>query len=368
MEQLKALWVHTTTFGRDGLTAVLMNLYGAMDPAACRIDLVTRNALPDAVRQTFEKNGGRTFVLPERNKDPLGYCGRLTDILRAGGYDVLHAHGNSCTLATELAAAKRAGVRVRIAHSHNTGCTHTLLHRLLRPLFEGSVTCRIACGRAAGQWLFRDKPFTVLTNAVDTGRFAFSPADRARVRAAYGWEDALIVGHTGSFLPRKNHAFLLDAFAALAEREPSARLLLVGDGQLMPQVRRTLEERGLSCRAVLAGATDEVPPLLSAMDVFVLPSLAEGLPVSLIEAQAAGLPCIAADTVTAESDLTGSVRFLPLSAGAEAWAGAILSAAKTDRAESAAAAGARIQGAGYDITQNGAALLALYREQAGPSR
>lgn len=363
MEKLRALWIPTTKFNQNGIAAAVRNCFSVMDFSACTVDFVTLNELPPDLKEAVRAEGGACFVLPMRNRRPLSYLHALTKLIRAGRYDIVHAHGNSCTLAAELLAARRGGARVRIAHSHNTSCTHRAAHLLLRPCMEKNVTCRLACGQDAGKWLFRDQPFTVLPNAIDTGRFAFSTEQRLRIRAALGWQDAFVVGHTGLFTPRKNHMFLAESFLALSRRDPSARLLLVGDGPTRPAVSALFADAGISDRVHFTGETDGAAPLYSAMDAFALPSLSEGLPFTLIEAQCAGLPCLASDAVTRESDLTGLVRFLPLTAAQ--WADALAGIQAPDREAGSRRAVARIAEAGYDLRQNGAALLNLYRAEAG---
>ena len=196
--QIRALEILTTRFAANGISAYALT---AMEAAGERLlaDVVAINE-PDAdLRARVERLGGRVFVLPMRNRDPIAYAARLARIVRDGGYDVVHAHGNSCTLLTEMWAAKRGGAGIRIAHAHNTACRQKLLHALLRRPFDRSYTAAAACGNEAGRFLFRDRPFTVLNNGVDTGRFAFDPEARARLRAEMGHAGRRVLRAVGGY-------------------------------------------------------------------------------------------------------------------------------------------------------------------------
>ena len=238
--------------------------------------------------------------------------------------------------------------------------------RWLRPFFYKSYTAAAACGRDAGQWLFEDRPFTVLPNAVDIPRFCFDPAARARARARLGIEEsALVVGHVGRFNGQKNHRFLLEVFAHVLKARPDARLLLVGDGYLEAEVRR--QAAPLGERVLFAGSVPDPETYLAAMDVMALPSLFEGFPTVLLEWQCAGLPTLASAGVTREAALTPLVSYLSLDAGAAAWAEALLSLPRPPRAQASREAAAALEQGGYALKDAAAALLDFYRTIA-PSR
>ena len=172
---------------------------------------------------------------------------------------------------------------------------------------------------------------TLVHNAVDLDYFRFDPEDRADCRAELQLDDRLVVGHVGRFNQQKNHSFLLDVFAEIAQKRPDAVLLLVGKGELEQAVRQKADALGIADKVIFAGVRSDIPRVLSAMDVFVFPSLYEGMPNTVIEAQATGLPCVIADTITPEADVTGLVQYLPLSLEADKWAEAALKAVQTQR-------------------------------------
>ena len=227
---VRVLAVVTTRFDRNGISSVVRSLSSRIPPLDASFDYVLMNEPSPEDREALTARGERIFVLPRRNLRPLAYVRALSGIARRGGYDVLHAHGNSATLYLEMLAAKRAGVPVRVPHSHNTATGFPLVHRLLLRPFRAALTDPLACGEAAGQWLYGNLPFTILDNGIDTDRFTFRPEDRRSVRAGLPVGSGRVYAHVGSFNRAKNHPFLLDAFAALHAADPSARLLLAGGG------------------------------------------------------------------------------------------------------------------------------------------
>lgn len=361
---LRVLMINTVPMAYEGITMVMLNYASNMARKGLQIDFVAINDVEDTLRQRIEAMGSRLFVIPHRNRNPLGYVLRLSRLVRKGSYDVVHAHGNSCTLVTEMFAARLGGARVRCPHSHNTTCNSVRLNDLLRPAFDRSYTQGFACGEAAGRWLFGSRPFVVLNNGVDTARYAYRAEWRADYRRALGIGHRTAIGHVANFSNQKNHRFLVEAFERAAARNPNLILVLVGDGPNRAEIERMVEERNLSDRVRLLGRRIDVPQILSAMDFMVLPSLFEGLPNVLIEWQASGLRALVADTVTEECRLTELIRFLPLEA--ETWAGAMLDMeTEYDREQSSARARKEIAQAGYDIRESAERLRRLYFEYAG---
>ena len=255
---------------------------------------------------------------------PRAYYRNTLQLLRRGGYDCVHIHGDVAYLLLIFAlAAKRAGIPKIILHSHAAGIDggsrelKLALHRLARNRLRSVATDFAACSDVAAEWMYPNiKPTQVclVRNGIETERFAFDPAVRDRIRHELGLENAFVVGHVGRFAYQKNHAFLLDAFAAMRERMENARLLLVGEGVLFDEMRAKAARLGLERDVVFYGASREVGALMQAMDLFALPSHFEGLPVAGVEAQAAGLPVLFSDAITRQAALIEDVRFLPIAA------------------------------------------------------
>lgn len=361
---VRVLEVLTVPFGKNGITQCVMNYITRFDPSHVRCDLAVQNE-PDAESvRMIERMGGQVFVLGHRNSDPISYVHRLEIVVNERDEQIVHAHGNSATLFVEMFAARRGGAAVRIPHSHNTTCKMKLADKLLRRPFQKSYTNAVACGEAAGRWLFGDVPFLVLNNAVPAEHFHFDAQKRADTRTAFGISpDAFVICHVGSFNEQKNQMFLLEAFAELLKMRPDARLLLVGDGKLKNDCEQRAESLGLQDRAIFAGVLDDVAGVLCAADVFALPSLYEGLPLTLIEAQCAGLFCVASDKVTREVALTDLVSFCGI-ADACAFAKTLSETPHTDRETASEDAIRRVRDAGYDVSANAGTLSQWYEKLA----
>ena len=359
---MRVLVISTVRFRTNGITSVIMNYYRNMDRRKIQMDIVVINEVPEPLLKELEDGGTGIFRLP-RKENPLSYRHSLLRLMRENQYDIVHIHGNSAMMALETWTAKCAGIPVRIAHSHNTTCTHPGLHKILYPLFARTYTHGLACGEEAGRWLFRNAPFEVVKNGIDLKRFGFSASVRTQYRVRTGAGSRTVIGHVGNFIGQKNHEFLIRVFEKLQREEPGFLLWLIGDGELMDAVKCQVHELGLDESVLFLGKTMEVEKYLQAMDLFVLPSRFEGLPVVLVEAQAAGLPCLVSDVVTDAADLTGQVKFLP-GGDVDVWMDAIRRIRADEGGQSretvSGKAGEQITSAGYDISANAGRLIEQY--------
>jgi glycosyltransferase involved in cell wall biosynthesis len=337
-----------------------MNYVSRFEATRVRCDLVAPNAPDEESAKLIERTGGQVFVLRHRNADPMSYIHQLSLIVSERSEQIVHAHGNSATLAFEMMAAKLGGAKIRIPHSHNTTCKMKLADKALRGMFRHNYTDAMACGDAAGEWLFEEKPFTVLHNAIAVEHFHFDGNNRAFARGEYGIpENAFVVCHIGTFNEQKNQRFLIEAFAHLIKSRPESVLMLIGEGDLGPACRERAKALGVEDRVRFVGALADVSAALSAADVFALPSLHEGLPLTLVEAQCAGLPCVVSDLVTRESKLTSLVSFCGIDR-AEPFAEALASVQAVDREQASGEAIAEVRAAGYDVTDNAETLVKWY--------
>ena len=353
MASVSLLFVNTVRPGYDGLTMFTLKILRAMDLSGMRAGYVFIAEPPAAIRAELEALGVEVHVLA-RNGNPPRYVLALARLIRRGRYNVVHAHGNSATLAAEMLAAFLGGARARIAHSHNTACRFMALNRLLGPLFQSLTTARMACGQEAGRWLFGRRPFEVVPVASDPREYRFDAARREAARAAMGiGADDILIGCVAIFAPAKNHAFLLDAFDRARRANPRLKLTLIGDGPLRPQIERAAGEG-----VIFTGSVPDVPDRMQALDALVLPSLHEGFPNVLVEAQMAGLPALVSDSVTRDCDLTGLVRFLPLER--DRWAAAMAAVAPIDREKASADGCERAAAKGFDARREAAKLRARY--------
>lgn len=282
------------------------------------------------------------------------------------GYQAVHLNSGPKNWPV-LACAKRHGVPVRIAHSHNTGYqTSSRAQRLLGDCFKLPLRrCAnrwLACSEEAGRWMFGQKAMNegrvqVIPNGVELARFGFDPARRNAQRAALGLREELAVGCIGRFTPQKNHDFLLDVFAALHKQQPRSVLLLAGVGEGMETARYKAEALGIAGAVRFLGYCPDVSGLLQAMDLYLMPSFYEGYPVTGVEAQAAGLPCLFSDTVTRQVKLLDTTEYFPLDAGPEAWARRALAlSSEFDRAQAVR----KLYKQGCDVAEMARTLTELY--------
>lgn len=316
------LLISTTTLQYDGLTKVIFSLIDQAPHDLVNIEIILGKGAKSGFREQLDERRVIYHEVPDRELDVRHYIPALRKIVRAKSYDVVHIHGNSATMALDLAIAKRAGVPVRIAHSHNTMSKHPFVHGAMRSWLNRVVTDPVACSKAAGDFLFT-KPFTIFPNAIDVSRFGYHPETREKVRKALNLTGKIVIGHIGRFTYQKNHEKLVAVFKAFYDRHPEARLLLIGEGEQASAIRHQVEALDLADEVIFYGTTPHVADLMQAMDVFVLPSRYEGLGITAVEAQAAGLPCVLADTIPAEAKITDDCAFVALQASPQVWADAI---------------------------------------------
>ena len=344
-----------TYMGRGGIETMLMNYYRRMDREKIQFDFLVHRDFRADFDDEIEALGGRIYRVPAMNPASGSYRKALADFFRTHPYRVVHCHLNYMSGGV-LAVAKQAGVPVRIAHAHTAAMApgwKQSVRRLCKHLIPLTATHRFACSPEAGRAIFGKQNFSILANAIDAVSFAPDETVRREVRRELALEDAFTVMHVGRMVYAKNHEFLLDAFRELLNTEPGAKLVLVGDGELRSQIEeKAAQLPGGSVR--LLGSRTDIPRLLQAADVFVFPSRFEGMPVTMIEAQAAGLPCVKSDTVTEECIVTDLVTSLPTN-DPVCWVDAIRAAktARTDHLED-------IQRSGYDITAAAEKLTRFY--------
>lgn len=360
---MRVLIINTNPIQKDGITSVIFNLIRTIDKTNAVFDLLIPKTELPSLTEEFRSYGGEVYFVPRSMKKVVQYVSKVKKIMQTNKYDIVHIHGNSHTVVLELIAAKLAGCDVRIVHAHNTMCNDLKLHKALTGIFDKLCTKRLACGEEAGRFMHGDNEFTVVNNGIDVERFSFNAEAGKKVRESYKFEDKTVICHIGIFNNAKNQDFLIDVMAELLKIDPSYVLMMVGDGERRPIVAEKVKAMGLEESVVFAGLTDDVPGHLSASDLFILPSFYEGLPLVLVEAQANGLYCVVSDCVTTEADKTGNMSFLPLDAGAKAWAEEILKHKDcTDRKESTVAAAENIRKKGYSAFDEAKKLLAFYEK------
>lgn len=359
-KKMRVLAIVGTRFGYDGITNVVTNYYTYQNHENLRMDLLTINPIDDTLKCQLKQNGDVNYVLPYRNSNPVKYFFRLIQIMKKGKYEIVHAHGGSCTLAVEMLAAKVAGVKVRIPHSHSTYSDFGRVNKLLRPVFEFSYTDGFACGQEAGEWLYTKRPFTVINNGVDLEKYAYNQKLRDEFRSRYQLGNQLVIGHVGRFNVQKNHDKLIDIYEAISRQRDDVILILIGDGELKESIEKKVREKKLN--VLFVGLSDEIPGWLQAMDIMLFPSLYEGLPLTIVEAQAAGLRCVLSNTISPMTAITELVKFVPLESDNETWANELLNTPLQQREQNRKVIQSEIQKKHYDIRENCKDVLKKYGE------
>lgn len=353
-----------TIMDRGGAETMVMNYYRHIDRTKVQFDFLAHREQRGAYDDEIERMGGRIYrMCPVYPQNFSRYKRDLRTFFRAHPeYKIIHSHMSELGYFA-FREAERQGVPVRICHAHNAPHgfdAKMIIRTYFKKRMMPYLTHLFMCGEESGKWLYGEKNksrFIMLNNAIDAAVYSFDASKREEMRRQLDLTDELVVGHVGRFNPQKNHPFLLDIFTSLLKKEPDAVLLLVGGGEGMPKIQAKAQELGIAERVRFLGVRSDVADLMQTMDVFVFPSLYEGLPVTMVEAQASGLPCIISDKVPPECILTeGLVNIMPLSASPEAWAEKILTMRAVPRTDRRA----EIAAHGFDITTEAVKLQEFY--------
>jgi len=316
-----------SAMNRGGLETFIINVYRQIDRNKIQFDFLVH--AEGAYDEEIKNLGGRIYSVPSRRKGLFKYRRALNLFFRNHlEYEIVHVHLSSLSDIEPLKAAKKNHIRTRIVHAHSTrqnGCiVHALLHLWHRFFINRFATDFFACSDLAGVWLYgKNGKFTLINNGIELERFEFDAGVRKKYREELGVEDKVVIGHVGRFAYPKNHDFLLDIFKSFMKREPDSMLLLIGDGELREKTYQKCQRLGLCENVIFAGTRPDVNGLLQAMDCFVFPSHYEGLPLSLVEAQVAGLLCFASNRITQQVNVSEQLHSLSLDMPADDWAALI---------------------------------------------
>ena len=339
-EPIRVLQINSGSRSFGGVSSFLYNVYTNIDRKQVQFDFLSPNVTTYGIhRDEIEEMGGRIYELGVTGNiltKKTGLYKRLSQFLAQHKYFIVHINsGNFFFNLFAVLAVRKAGVPCRIVHSHNAGDTSRsrikkAAFEALKPQLEKNATMLLACSRKAARYMFTDKTVKagkveIVKNGINADRFHFDPEVRQAVRRELGLTDQFVVGHVGRFFKQKNHAFLIRIFEKIHETEPESVLLLFGKGDLEPEIKDLVKERGLTSCVRFMGEVADIERMYQAMDVFVMPSFHEGLPVSCVEIQAAGVPCVLSDTITEEIRIEDSMQFLSLKQSPEEWAAAALS-------------------------------------------
>lgn len=360
---MKVLVILTGSMIFDGITNSVFNYYNAMDRANMQIDIVSSRFTLKEMELKFNNIGCNVFKLEYRDKKPFKYLIDLSHLIRHGEYDIVHAHGNSATLALESTAALIGGCKNRVLHSRNSSCEHKIIDKLFRPIMYATYTDGFACGKKAGEWLFQNRPFTIIKNGKDIDKFLFNNNIRIEYRNKLNVEeDVILIGHVGLFHKQKNHEFLIETFDEVSKVDERYRLVLIGDGEEMEKIRNLVFNKGLNDKVFFLGKKNDIENWLQALDIMVFPSLFEGMPNVVLEWQIAGLPSLISDSITTECKILDIVHYLPLQKGPKYWAKEILSTSINNRQGFQSCIKKEFINSGFDIKENAKFLKLKYKE------
>lgn len=338
---------------RGGAETLIMNLYRNIDRNLVQFDfLVHKNE--GAFEKEITALGGKIYRIPYiTDVGHIGYIKALNKFfIEHNEYKILHSHMDSMS-GLVLQAANNAGIPIRISHSHNTQNEGNILGKIYKEFIKTKIisnsTNLLACSEAAADWLFGRKSDNalIIKNGVEGKRFQYSDELRRIKRSELGIADNnLVIGHVGRFYLQKNHAYLIEIFSELKKEYPNSLLLLIGDGPLKCDMEKKVEELKINDSVYFLGIRGDVEQLLQAMDVLVFPSHHEGLPLTIIEAQASGLKCVVSNAVPKAADIGANlITFIDLKADINKWVRE--ASKKYSRNESVSK---HLKKAGYDIT------------------
>ena len=356
--------LHIVTYmGRGGLETMLMNYYRHIDRNKVQFDFLVHRDFEADYDAEIRELGGKIYHISRVIPWSHSYREKLKHFFRKHSeYKIVHVH-QDCLSSVALQCAKECGVPVRIAHSHTSSAVKDLKY-LIKKYYMKKIpvyaTDLFACGKQAGNWMFRGNDFRVIPNGICVQDYIYSEKKRKKIRKESDTENNLVIGHVGNFTRAKNHEFLLRVFCEILKKESSAQLILVGDGKFQEKIKKQAIQLGIQENIFFTGTRSDVNELMQAMDVFVFPSLYEGLPVTMIEAQAAGLPCVISDYVSEECIVTSDlISVMKLSDSVEMWAECALQKVKIDRRNTSE----EIEKAGYDIKIAAKKLEQIYLEK-----
>lgn len=344
--------------GNGGIETYVMNIYHHIDREKIQFDFLTSVDEQGYFDNEIDNLGGRLFHAYPFKKNPVRNYLDIAHIVRENGYQIVHRHTGSAFGYYDLRAAKHGGAQGLILHSHNPQAGKPLLHIFCNIFLKVKCT-KLACSQEAGEFLFgKSAKFTVLKNGIETKKFAYSENFRKKYRTEWSTENFSVIGHVGRFENQKNHFRLIDIFSELCTVNPNYILVCVGEGSLQSEIKGYAEKLGVIDNIRFLGGRNDVNHIINAFDVFCLPSFYEGFGITLIEAQANGLHCIASkDVIPEEANVSGNVTFVSLDECDETWAKAIINGT-TERDFSALN---KIKKEGYDIEETSKELLGLYQ-------
>ena len=356
---MKKVLHYVGIMNRGGMETLIMNLYRNIDLNRFQFDFAAHSYRTGDFDEEITQMGGKIFHFPAYRSNPGKYRNEWRKFFteHSGEYAAFHFHTNSLANLVALEEAARSGVPVRIVHSHSSFANkgrlqylNNFLHRFHQKKLKHLATHLLACSTEAANWLYGGncldgKNVILMHNGINCDNYTYNAEQAERKKKELGIGDKTVVGHIGKFIKVKNHQFLLSILSQMIEQNKDIVALLIGDGELAEQMKSLAEQLSISENVYFLGVRSDIPELLMCMDLFLMPSLYEGLPVSMIEAQASGVPALISDTISKEVKIKDNVYFQSLQSGSDVWAE---SAQKILR-EKRIIDNSSLKAAGYDI-------------------
>jgi glycosyltransferase involved in cell wall biosynthesis len=350
--------------GIGGIETFLLNLYTAIDKKKVKFDFIsTVNTV--TLEKQFLDMGAKIYKIPEPFHI-IKYYKTLYKIINENNYSIVHIHKNSAANIIPFIICKKIGVKTIISHSHNTAPTKCkvskILHRINQRYLIKIKTHSFACSQVAAEWLYgknylKNNSVKIIKNGIETSKFKFDDKKREKIRKQLGINENFVIGNVGRFTKQKNHKFLIDIFYELLKVKSNSVLILCGIGDLEYELKEKINKLKINDKVMFLGLRKDINDIMQAMDVFVLPSLYEGLPLVSIEAQCSGLPIIVSDTVSNEIKISDLVTFVSLNSNVDEWVRNIISSyEKSKRLDMCNI----VKDAGYDIIKTAKCFEKFY--------
>lgn len=346
---------------RGGIETYLHKIWTHVDKSNFHFDFIDTNIEDPCYYDEFTKMGSNFYKVIPRGKSILQNKKDLDNLFKRGSFDILHCHLNTLSYIEPINAALRHDCKV-VLHSRSAGASKSIItnsmHYINSFRLPRDKVKMIAVSELAGEWLFgKNTEFEILNNGIEINKFKFNKEKRLKLRKEMNLNDKFVIGNVGAFLYAKNHKFLIKIFHKLVQKKPESVLLLVGTGTLKEEIQRIVIEMGLHEKVIFLGRRSDVPDLLSAMDCFLFPSVYEGFPNAVLEAQTSGLPCLISDAITNEVVLTENCIRLSLKLTVEEWANQILNLNKSNPRKQGSIA---VEQAGYSVEEEIKKVEELY--------
>ena len=318
----------TNSLKRNGTETFIMNVYRHINRSLIQFDFLLFSLSTDGYYEEALSLGAKIYHLHTRKEGFVNYYIALYRFFKQHASEYSGIHFSACSLTTifPIVCAKLCHIPLRIVHAHSTsweGIHNYIFHNVNRLIISLIATDYLACSEEAAKWFYplvKRKRYQIIKNGIEIQRFSYDPQIRDTIRKKLNLEQNFVIGHVGRFAEVKNHKFLLNLLNYILPDIPNVKLLLVGDGELVGEIKLLATKMDLNSQIVFFGFRTDVENLLQAFDCFVFPSLYEGLPFVLLEAQCSGLKILASDTVSSEVRITNNIYFLNLNQDISVWA------------------------------------------------